>query len=432
MTDPEYGPDPEWALVGALLVDPDRLADVPDVTADWFSDDGAAAVFGAIVRLVADGDAVDVITVADALRDDQRLDAVGGLPFLMTLVDATPTSTHVTAYATVVRRAALRRTITRAATRLALAARTAEDPEALLASAQTQWATLADAAATASAPPLVPHAVANRDALDYLQRRWSGTDQPLWTPWPTLDRLAGGIVPEDVVIIAAGTSVGKSTLAVQVAAHAAATGHAVLYVSYEVAPERLALQIATQQTGMDAYRLKRQPTDTAPLARAFARSADWPLFWWRGGQRPPWPTIAAAVPALVRDRHLALLVVDHLELLPLEARQREHLTWELGEIVAQAKALATRHHLAVVLVDQLNREATRQVAPTLANLGWSAGIEKNADKVWALDRADREDPDSDRWVYVLKNREGALGKVSLRWDPGPPRFVDPAAREGTP
>ena len=298
----------------------------------------------------------------------------------------------------------------------------------VLARALADWAALADEAATVAQAPIISHGQANRDAVDYLHARWEGAGRPIWTPWPTLDRLAGGIVGEDVVIIAGGTSVGKSTFAVQLAGHAAATSHATLYGSYEVTPARLALQLATQATGEDGYRLRKRPTDLTRILGAFSRSQDWPLYWWRGGQRPPWATLAAAVPRMVRDHGLQLLVVDHLELIPLETRQRDHIALELGEIVAQAKALAVRHQIAIVLVDQLNRAASAQAAPTLANLGWSAGIEKNADKVWALDRVDREDPDSARWVYVLKNREGALGKVQLGWDPGPTRFLDPQER----
>ncbi len=418
----------EWALIGALLVDPDRLQDpgVAILAADDLADTAAREVFGVIVRLVESEAPVDVISVAQEMRTGGHLEALGGLPWLMDLVAGVPTAAHIGHYADLVRDHALQRRLRVALEHALTRLEAAEDGHTALTDLQAWLATVADAEQVARLLPVNPQPPVVADAHEALQRAMDPRARPIYTPWRSLDAIGGGIRRGDLLVLAARTSVGKSTMAVQIAGHAAQTGHPTLYVSYEVSPDRLVIQLATQRTGRDRYRLL-QGRDPHPeiVGRALDAMRDWPMWWWRGGERPTWPAVATRIGQLAHQHGIELVVIDHLELIPLDRRAREHVTVELGQLTAEMKAAAVRYHVAMIAVDQLNRQADTQQQPTLSNLGWSSGIEKSADSVWALDRVDREDPDSDRWVYVLKHREGSLGKVQLRWDPGPTRLVDP-------
>lgn len=416
----------EWALVGALMMDPDRITDCAAIEADTFADEAARAAFSAIVRLQESGETVDLITVADALRAAGQLDGVGGVPWLMGLTDYVASPAFLPDYARIVRTEALRRRMRAAVAAAAVAVETAEDPAGALATLQDRLSGLAEGEAAATVSPMMSQAEVVRDTWVYLERRWHGDLQPMWTPWPSLDAVAGGLVREEMVVVAARTSVGKSTFALQLAAHAARTGHPTLYVSYEVTPERMAVQLAAQLTGHDRYLLLRgRDPDLDTVRGALAATTAWPIRWWRGGYQPPWPTVAAVLPRLIRTWGLELVVIDHLNLVPLG--RVDNLPRALADLTAAMHTAGVRHQLCIVAVDQLNRETERQSEPTLANLGWSDSIGQNVEHVWALARVDREDGDSDRWAYILKHRDGALGKVRLTWDARPTRFLDPAA-----
>ena len=419
----------EWALIGALLVDPDRLRDpgVAILAADDLAAPAAREVFGVIARLVESETPVDVVSVAQELRPNGHLEALGGLPWLMDLVDRVPTAAHIGHYADLVRDHALQRRLRVALEHALTRLDAAEDGHAALTDLQAWLATVAEAEQVARLLPVSPQAPVVDGAQEVVRRAMDPRERPIYTPWRSLDAIGGGIRRGDLLVLAARTSVGKSTMAVQIAGHAAQTGQPTLYVSYEVDPARLVVQLATQKTGRDRYRLLQGRDPHPEIVRdALETMRDWPMWWWRGGERPSWPAVAARIGQLAQQHGIALVVIDHLELIPLDRRAREHVTVELGQLTAEMKAAAVRYHVAMIAVDQLNRQADTQQQPTLSNLGWSSGIEKSADSVWALDRVDREDPDSDRWVYVLKHREGSLGKVRLRWDPGPTRLVDPA------
>jgi replicative DNA helicase len=415
-------PAAEAAVVGAYLLDAAQAERTAPLAAEDLADTAHRAVFAAIAACREDGVPVDPVTVAEELRRRGQLDGVGGLPALMDYVDRTPTTLHMGHYAAIVRNAALRRRLVAWARQVATAAADPDhDPTAVAYTARTAldtWAGSGDIGLGG----VIGQRQAVDDAWAYLQARWTPAGEPIWTPWRRFDAMAGGLARGTLTVLAARTSQGKSSLAVQLATHAARTGHGVLYVSYEMAPAHLVVQQLTQGEGWDRYLTLagRGPTPDR-VQRGLTQLAGLPMYWWRPGDRPRWETVRAALPALTRATpRVDLVVLDHLELVPLASRR--DLPAELANLAADIKAAAVREDVAILAVDQLNRAADAQDRPSLGNLGWSSGIEKAADNVWALALVDREDAHGDRWIYVLKHRDGPVGHLRLRWEPAATRF----------
>lgn len=415
-------PAAEAAVVGAYLLDAPSAEATAPLAAEDLADDGHRAVFAAIAACRADGAPVDPVTVAEELRRRGQLDGVGGMAALMDYVDRTPTTLHAGYYAEIVRGAALRRRLVAWARHVATAAADPDhDPTAVAYAARQAldtWEQAGDVGTRA--------VTSQRQAVDaawaYLQARWTPAGAPIHTPWRRFDAVAGGLARGTLTVLAARTSQGKSSLAVQLATHAAQTGHGVLYVSYEMAPAHLVVQQLTQREGWDRYLTLagRGPTPDR-VHEGLDRLASLPVHWWRPGDRPRWEAVRAAIPALTRGTpRVDLVVLDHLELIPLASRR--DIPAELANLVADIQATAVREDVAILAVDQLSRAADAQDHPTLANLGWSSGIEKAADAVWALALVDRDQPHGDRWIYILKHRDGPLGHFRLRWEPAPTRF----------
>ena len=422
------GPWSERGVLAAVLWDPAVAETLGDLPAEAFADPAWRAIWEAMQRLSQARQPVEVLSLADTLRASGRLDAVGGVPALMDLVSTPGTAGSAAYYADQVRAAHLRRQVVDALRTLALAA---ADPERDAAEVATEAAAqlAAVAARDARHPAVMPAPAAVLEALAYLERQWAGTAAPLPTPWPSLDVIGGGLAVGDFVCLAARPAVGKTTFALQVALQTARLGRRVLFVSYEMSPARLVLRAASQVYGRDRYAWLAGLDDAAKEGVGQLLTRDlptWPLDWWRAGDRPAWDAIRREMARLLRlDPPLGLVVVDHLQWVPLRGQRSR--PEELEALVMDIKTTAERYQLPVLVCQQLRRQVDQQTEPQLGDLGWSAGIEQAADKVWMLDKVDRNDPTSDRVVYVRKHRDGPTGHVLLQWDPRPTRLLDPGA-----
>jgi replicative DNA helicase len=238
------------------------------------------------------------------------------------------------------------------------------------------------------------------------------------TPWPYLNRIGGGLGPEEFVLIAARTSVGKTAMLLQLATHIAERGQPLLFCSYEMGIAECLGRVVAQRWEVDQYRLQHGTLDAEGWDRvvtAWGTLADWPWFWMPDSATWRLEELAAAAQQLQRTHGLAAVFVDYLELVPLPGRQG--LPQELGELANGLKALARRLHVPVVAAQQLSRDSEREGrVPELRHLRWSAGLEQAADKVWVLGRDPEDSEDRWRWCWVLKHRNGPRGEVRLAWE----------------
>lgn len=429
----------EQALLGCALLDAavadEQLGDVPDQS---FGREAHRRVWAAVRILRATGGGTDVLTVAEALQragDWDPVEAQGGSSYLADLIAAVPAPALAPQYAASVVEGHVRRT---ARTELLRAVSVCADPgksiqdlhEAVAAASRR----LAEAAAgrrrTETLSTLAVRAYQQAEAL-YRGEARAG----IATGLPALDAwTGGGLHRGELWILGGRPSVGKSSLAQQIAAAVAAGGGRVLVASAEMSGETVGLRALAAESGVDGRRLRGSPrptaADWAALSQAVARIE-------RYGPSIEVDTASRTMSAIVaqaRRLHaqepLALVVVDHLQQLRSEGRE-DNRAQAVGRMASDAKALAVALDCCVLVLSQLNRAAPAEKRrPRPSDLRDSGEIEQQADLVALLHRPDDAPPSSPVELIIAKHRNGELGTLRLGHDRPTGRWAAAAAGGG--
>jgi replicative DNA helicase len=421
----------EQAVLGSILLDRDAiLAVAPFLGAGDFYLEQHRWVYEAALGCYARRVPPDLQTVAEALRAADRLALPGGIAGLVELTHAVPTAYHVEYYARIVVHLALcRRIIQAGGTIAALGYESDRAGDALVGEALS---VLTAASALAGGSAVVSLADAAAAAYDALA---SETSPGLATRLRGLDARLGGLHAGDLVLLAARPSVGKSSLALQIAYNVAVGGGRVLFVSLEMSEDQLCHRLQSMLSGVDLLKFRRRGfTDEEILAvtEAMPRLAALPF------DIDPSPT--ANVGELRRRvlQHAgtrgrpALVVVDYLQLMHGRAAAREaNRVQEVAEISRGLKGLARELGSPVLALSQLSRavEGRQHKVPQLADLRDSGALEQDADIVLFIHRPDGEPgTPAVMEIHVAKNRQGPQGIVPLYFQPALGRWNDVDAR----
>jgi replicative DNA helicase len=424
--------DAERTLLGALLLDGERAAEIAgEVSPEDFHDRTHAAIYRAILRLSEARAAVDPVTVAEAIRGTPPFDSPAGLVLLTEMAAAVPTAAHANHYAAIVRDRALKRRLRQAASEVA---QLAGDQGLTGAEAMERAEQKLLALARRAGGPNRPEHVADIGAAGYdrYARIQAAEDKQalfgLLTGFGELDQLLTGLAPGSLTIVAARPSVGKSSLALDLARHAAAKqGKNVCLFSLEMSKEEVMDRIVAGFLGVEAWRLKKgqlSQIDFDRLGTLMDQMRQHPLYI----DDDPDTSIANLRSKARRqqlERGLDLLVIDYLQLIEVTDRGAagENRTQQVSHISRSLKLLARELGCPVVALSQLSRatEQRNPPIPILSDLRESGGLEQDGDVVLMLYREgvyneDCVDPLATD-VYVRKNRNGPTGRVSLRFYP---------------
>ena len=423
----------ERALLGAVLVAPDRLTDAQDaVTAQDFFRQAHGLLWATIGRLAAQGRAVDLVTVCAALTPEQ-LAEVGGPAYIAGLLDGVPRSSNATHYAHLVHDAGLRRRIEQTAREVLQQCQSgeAEAPEVLAGLEQALGALRQGLPATG----LIDPATRAQQAITALEAARSGQAVSTPTGIGALDTWTRGFRPGQLVVLGARPSMGKSSLALSLAVAAGTVGP-VLFVSLEMSADELNLRELAWRTQLPHRDLELEAMEPyrAPRVRAGLEAVE-------AGQiyllDRPGATVgqvrAAARRLKAQQGKLALVVVDYLQLLEPDAGKRaENRTIEVAQQSKALKQLARELAVPVLALSQLSRasEARSDKRPLLSDLRESGAIEQDADVVILLHRPGYYTPDpadTRAELIVAKQRNGPTGPVWLQFDPDTMRFSDAQA-----
>lgn len=377
----------------------------------------------------------DIRMVADMLRQRGQLDQVGGIGYLVELTDAVPSSYHVEHYARIVERTAvLRRLITAGGKIASLGYDEHTEIDATIADAQ---ACLTEAVLRTSETGLVSFAqIADRVYQLYDQDADAQPATP--TGFRDLDELLiGGLHRQDLVLLAARPSVGKSTMAGNIAATAAERGHTVLVYSLEMSDENWFQRHVAGRAGISLSAIRARELrdhDMEPFLLEIGRAAGLPIFV---DETPGQTPISIRTSAL---RHAAthgppgLIVVDYLQLMESPRRDGNRVL-EVSEISRSMKRLARELDAPVLALSQLSRavEARASHMPMLSDLRESGALEQDADVVMFIYRPELYDKETDMKgiaeLHIAKHRNGPVGVVPLRFDASTTRFLDLSYRD---
>ncbi len=427
MTEPQRHDEAEAAVLGSMLRDNGCIADIlPLVGADDLRTDAHQRVFRAIVDLYQQNQPVDLVTTADWLIAKGWLADVT-YPKLGELHDAAPTAANAVYYAKIIRERSLLKHLALFAQEVqtAVQERRASASD-LLEEFQGKLLGLASVGMEGQAVLLREAIHEAFERIDARHQRGTGK-AGLPTGLVELDELTGGLHPGELIILAARTSIGKTSLALSIARHVSAVeGHPALFVSLEMSKAELAERLMCAE-GMVDGKLSRagqlKDEDFQRLAEAGQRLDPAPLYVDDVSGQSMLHIVATARRLKLRGG-LKLVVVDYLQLIRPENR-KDPRHEQVAGIARRLKELAKELQAPVLALSQLNRalEDRQDRRPRLSDLRESGEIEQSADVALLLHRPPEKD-ESTIEVNVAKQRAGPTGIVSLTFERAYTRFTD--------
>ena len=426
----------EESVLGSVLIDGECITRLAPLLKDGdFYRERNQLCFDAAMALFQRDQAVDQVTLAGELQRTEKLDLVGGMAYLSHLVSITPTSVHAEDYAQVVSRTSKMRRLIDAGSRItALGYNDTEDMDATMREAEDALFAVRGASQTRGFVSL-------REIYDqYLQDQADAASSlepagmPIMTGFPDLDEYLGGLQRADMIILGARPSMGKSSLALNMAVNAAKAGQTCGIFSLEMTREQLAMRVLSSEANIDSHRLRLglyTHNEESRIIDAIGTLSDLPVFI----DDTPYQGMVemrGKARRLALEKGLDLLVVDYLQL--VQGKQRwgqSNRVQETTEISRELKGLAGDLKVALIACSQLNRmvENRPNNRPRLSDLRDSGSIEQDADVVMFIHREDvyvteeewnqvrpgQEYPRNIAEIIIAKHRKGPTGSIRLEF-----------------
>ena len=438
-----HDPDAEEAVIGSMLIDGQAISKVSSfLRASDFYISKTRWCFDACLSLFDRGEAINQVTVAHELSLKERLDEIGGTAYLAHLVRSVPTSVHIEHYGRIVQRTSVMRQLIAAAGEIAsIGYEGSTDTESTLRKAEELLFRVRTGRGTRDFIHL-------REVLDTYMEETASLDLmgdrrlvPIPTGFADLDKLLGnGLQRSDMFVLAARPSLGKSTLAFNIARHAAGQGARVGIFSLEMSAEQIAVRLLSGDANVDSHRLRLgllSDLEEHKKMEAIGVLSELPIYIddtpiqgaveMRGKSR-----------RLQMERGLDLLIVDYLQLMAGESRRIDYRVQEMGEFSRSLKGMARDLDIPVLACSQLSRAPEQRPShrPILSDLRESGSIEQDADVVAFIYREDmytsRDEwekqhptdpyPENIAEINISKHRNGPTGAISLYFRSNVVRF----------
>lgn len=431
---PPQNIEAEQAVVGGLLIDQDAVLRVADVVSpnDFYRDENKL-VYQAALELFEKRQPIDVLTVSDLLEKQKNFKTAGGATYLSQLVNSVATSANIVSYANIVREnATLRRLITAGSRIVELGFAQERDTTELIDDAEKTLFAVSQNFLRQDFVPIKDILATTFDRIDELHKH-KGKLRGIATGYRELDNLLAGLQKSDLVVLAARPSMGKSSLALNIAAHAAVRSSvAVGIFSLEMSKDQLVDRLLVAEGGIDSWKLRTgnlSDDDFPRVGYAMGVLSEAPIFIDDSPTLNPME-LRAKARRIQAEHNLGLIIVDYLQL--MEGRKRTgdpNRVQEISEISRGLKAIARELNIPVLALSQLSRavEHRHPPIPQLADLRESGSIEQDADVVLFIYREDYYDQKSERKniadIFIKKHRNGPIGQVELYFVPEQMRFA---------
>jgi replicative DNA helicase len=431
---PPQNIEAEMSLLGALLLDQDAIIKISDVVrGDDFYKRIHAVIFDKILTLHEKREPIDLVTLTEILDRDGKMDEIGGAQYLSTLVNAVPTAAHIVSYANIVRqKSILRKLISASGQITAMAYDEREDVEIVLDKSEQTLFAVSRVAGSQDFIAIRDVLVDSFDRIDKLHKE-KGQLRGVPTGLKGLDNLLSGLQQSDLIILAARPSMGKTSLAMNMAQYAAVDKNIPVAVfSLEMSKEQLVDRLICGEAGLDSWKMRTgnlNENDFEKLQLAMGSLSEAPLYI---DDTPGLNVVEVRTKArrLHSEVGLGLVVIDYLQLLEGRTMNNDNRVQVISEISRSLKSLARELKIPVIALSQLSRavESRPDKRPLLSDLRESGSIEQDADVVMFLYREDYYDRDTERKnmadILVRKHRNGPTGEVELYFIPEYMKFRD--------
>jgi replicative DNA helicase len=431
---PPQNIDAEQAILGAIFLEPESLTTASEILIpEDFYRASHQRIFDVMLGLSEKGEPVDLVTVTADLQDRRVLEEVGGVSYLSDLANSVPTAANIEYYCQIVEEKSLLRRLIRVATEIAASGYSSEEEvEAVLNAAEKQILEVAQRKNTGAFISIKDVLVETYDNIELMQNFKSDiTGIP--TGFVELDRITAGFQRNDLIIVAARPSVGKTAFALNIAQNVATkTDENVAIFSLEMGASQLVMRMLCAEGNIDAQRLrtgKLEPEDWQKLTMAMGSLSNAGIYI----DDTPGIRISdirSKCRRLKQERGLGMILIDYLQLIRGNGKNGENRQQEVSEISRSLKGLARELEVPVIALSQLSRgvESRQDKRPMMSDIRESGSIEQDADIVGFLYRDDYYDKESENKniieIIIAKQRNGPVGTVELAFVKEYNKFVN--------
>ena len=424
---PPQSLDAERGLLGALLLKPDAIHDIGDsVMPDSFYAEKHRLIFESMKELSDRGEPIDILSLSEKLTNKGTLERAGGRAYIAELAGSAPAPGNFAHYAELVSRKHLMRELIGAAYEINEAAYDeSREAEEVLDEAEKKVMAVSNGTGVHKFTAIADKLDDAWERIEAMSKKEGGV-RGIPTGFPELDNMLSGLHPSDLVILAARPSVGKTSLALDIARNTAVKhGTPVGIFSLEMSSEQLVDRMLAAESYVDSWKMRtgavRAEDDFAKIRDALETLSKAPIYI---DDKPGNNILAmrAVARRLKRERGIGLIVVDYLQLMePVGSKHSDSMVQQVTEISRSLKSLARELNVPVLALSQLSRAVEQRGGkPRLSDLRDSGSIEQDADVVMFIHREDKRNPDAEPTnvaeILIEKHRNGPTGRVELHFD----------------
>lgn len=432
---PPQSNEAEQALLGSIMLRPDAIHEVTDIVReeDYYSDKHRVIWLG-MLELMSKGNPIDLLSLSSKLKDNNSLDRIGGASYLSELVQLVPSASNVRHYASIVQKKSTMRRLIQAGEHITHAGFAEQgELEEIIDSAEKQ---LFDVTNSIGSHKFVELKDTLGEAWERIDRLHNTRDELRGVPtgFKALDNKLSGFQKSDLIILAARPSMGKTSLALDIARMAAVNHKIPVGIfSLEMSSQQLVDRMLAAEARVDAWKLRTGKNlslehDFTRIRDAMDKLSKAPIYI----DDQPGNNILkmrAIARRLKSEKSLGLIIVDYLQLMtPVQSQGSDNVVQQVTEISRSLKNLARDLDVPVIALSQLSRAVeSRGGKPRLSDLRDSGSIEQDADVVMFIHREKDESGEQARsreaTILIEKHRNGPTGEIQLVFDSDKSTFL---------
>ena len=419
----------EMSVLGVTFIDNSLVDSIcEEVNSDMFFDEKNKYLFEAITELHNNGIPIDAGMVKEELDKKKRLNLVGGINYIVEVIDTVYTTANLNYYIEILKENATRRNLINAATEIVTEAYDEENVTTVLDNAERKILYVVKVRTVKDFVPIheiLRKAQAKLEELAKSKKLITGLE----TGFYDFDKITTGFQPGELIILAARPGIGKTTSALNMATYAAmTTDKAVAIFNLEMPADQLVNRIISAQGGIELYKLltgQMQERDWKRYNEAMNQIAETNLFIEDNSGVTVSEIKAKCRRIANMPKGLGLVVIDYLQLVTTGNKRIESRQVEVSEISRSLKTMALELGVPVIALSQLSRSAEKRESnmPMLADLRESGSIEQDADMVLFINRKDYYEAKKDQKekivpaeLVIAKHRKGSLGTIDLLFE----------------
>ncbi|MGI8313920.1 replicative DNA helicase [Halobacillus mangrovi] len=431
---PPHNIEAEQAVLGAIFLEPEAMSTAAEyLLPEDFYRASHQRIYEVMLTLSDKGEPIDLVTVTTALSNNKVLEEVGGVSYLTDIANSVPTAANIMYYTQIVGEKSTLRSLIRTATNIVTSGYEEEDDlEDVLNSAEKDILEVSQRKNSSAFKSIKDVLIDVYDNIEQLHNN-DGSTTGIPTGYRDLDHLTSGFQRNDLIIIAARPSMGKTAFALNIAQNVAVhTDENVAIFSLEMGADQLVSRMLCAEGNIDAQRLRTgnmEAEDWNKLTMAMGSLSNAGIYIDdTPGIRVS--EIRSKCRRLKQEHGLGMILIDYLQLIQGSANSKENRQQEVSEISRSLKGLARELNVPLIALSQLSRgvESRQDKRPMMSDLRESGSIEQDADIVGFLYRDDYYDKESENQniieIIISKQRNGPVGNVELAFVKEYNKFVD--------